>query len=162
MTPRWASHSRVAFSINVSRTGSRSNVERLMTFSTSLVAVCCSSASVSSRLRACSSWNRRTFSMAITAWSAKVFNSSMWLGLNGPGVARETPKAPIGTRRASSERQVAAAPPPGRRLVVVGIRFLRDVDGRPLEDRSSRGQLSSGPARIELWHHASRPPRAAC
>ena len=31
-------------------------------------------ASVSSRLRASSSWNRRTFSMAMTAWSAKVWS----------------------------------------------------------------------------------------
>ena len=37
----------------------------------SAVAVCCSSASASSRVRCCSS-NSRTFSIAITAWSAKV------------------------------------------------------------------------------------------
>ena len=43
-----------------------------MTPSTSEVAVCCSSASASSRVRACTSSNRRTFSIAITAWSAKV------------------------------------------------------------------------------------------
>ena len=43
-----------------------------MTPSTSEVAVCCSSASVSSRVRACTSSNSRTFSIAITAWSAKV------------------------------------------------------------------------------------------
>ena len=43
-----------------------------MTCSTSEVAVCCSSASDSSRVRACTSSNSRTFSIAITAWSAKV------------------------------------------------------------------------------------------
>ena len=38
----------------------------------SAVAVCWLRLSVSSRLRASSSVNRRTFSIAITAWSAKV------------------------------------------------------------------------------------------
>ena len=37
--------------------------------------VCCSSASVSSRLRLSSSPNSRTFSIAMTAWSAKVCSS---------------------------------------------------------------------------------------
>ena len=46
--------------------------ERLITLSTSLVAVWYSSDSVSSRVRACTSSNSRAFSMAITAWSAKV------------------------------------------------------------------------------------------
>ena len=61
-----------AFSASVSKTGCRSKVERPITLSTSLVAVCCSSATRSSLLRACSSVNSRTFSMAMTAWSAKV------------------------------------------------------------------------------------------
>ena len=57
----------------VSSTGWRSIGERAMTLSTSAVAVCCSSASVSSgRLRCSSSSNRRAFSIAITAWSANV------------------------------------------------------------------------------------------
>ena len=55
-----------------------------MTRRMSLVAVCVSSAVVSSRLLACSSVNRRTFSMAMTAWSAKVFSSSISLSENGP------------------------------------------------------------------------------
>ena len=54
-----------------------------MTLKTSEVAVCCSSASVSSRVRACSSSNSRVFSMAITAWSAKVLTSSICLSVNG-------------------------------------------------------------------------------
>ena len=57
-----------------SNTGWTSVGELLMTRRISLVAVCCSSASVSSRLRACSSVNSRTFSIAITAWSAKVLS----------------------------------------------------------------------------------------
>ena len=48
-----------------------------MTCSTSDVAVCCSSASESSRVRACTSSNSRTFSIAITAWSANVSASSI-------------------------------------------------------------------------------------
>ena len=48
-----------------------------MTCSTSEVAVCCSSDSLSSRVRACTSSNSRAFSIAITAWSAKVVTSSI-------------------------------------------------------------------------------------
>ena len=43
-----------------------------MILSTSAVAVCCCKDSDRSRVRACTSSNRRTFSIAITAWSAKV------------------------------------------------------------------------------------------
>ena len=43
-----------------------------MTFSTSQVAVWYSSASISSAVRAWTSSKRRTFSIAITAWSAKL------------------------------------------------------------------------------------------
>ena len=67
-----ASHRCAAEATSVSSTGCRSNFERLMAPSTSLVAVCCSSDSVSSAVRACTSSNSRVFSMAITAWSAKV------------------------------------------------------------------------------------------
>ena len=48
-----------------------------MTLRSSLVAVCCSSATRSSLLRASSSVNSRTFSMAITAWSANVLSSAI-------------------------------------------------------------------------------------
>ena len=47
-----------------------------MTPKNSLVAVCCSSDSVSS-------WNSRTFSMAMTAWSAKVSSSLICAGVKG-------------------------------------------------------------------------------
>ena len=47
-----------------------------MTPRISLVAVCCSNDSFSS-------WNSRTFSMAITAWSAKVSSSLICAGVNG-------------------------------------------------------------------------------
>ena len=50
--------------------------ELAMTPKISLVAVCCSSDSLSS-------WNSRTFSMAITAWSAKVLRSAICLSVKG-------------------------------------------------------------------------------
>ena len=62
--PRGAPQSRVALSIKASSTGFRSKVERLMTLSTSAVAVCCCSDSRSSL-------SSRVFSMAMTAWAAK-------------------------------------------------------------------------------------------
>ena len=75
---------RVAFASIASNTGSSSPGELEMTFSTSEVAVCCSSASDSSRVRACTSSNSRTFSIAITAWSAKVVASSICFVGEGP------------------------------------------------------------------------------
>ena len=54
---------RAADSTSVSSTACRSNVERLMTLSTSAVAVCCCSDSRSSL-------SSRVFSMAMTAWAA--------------------------------------------------------------------------------------------
>ncbi len=47
-----------------------------MTRKISLVAVCCSRASVRSAFLACSSVSNRAFSIAITAWSAKVASSA--------------------------------------------------------------------------------------
>jgi hypothetical protein len=68
---------RTAFASIAWKTDSNSPGELEMTPSTSDVAVCCSSASLSSRVRACTSSNSRTFSIAITAWSAKVSNSEI-------------------------------------------------------------------------------------
>ena len=72
----------------------RSNAERLMTFKTSEVAVCCCSASVRSRVRACTSSKRRRFSIAITAWSANVRTSSIRRGENSPGSGRDRTNTP--------------------------------------------------------------------
>ena len=63
-------------STSVSSTVCRSNVERLMTLSTSAVAVCCCSDSRSSL-------SRRVFSMAMTACAAKFVTSSICLSVNG-------------------------------------------------------------------------------
>src|SRR5215472_13386268 len=71
-TPNLAPQMRTAFASMASNTGASSPGELEMTPSTSEVAVCCSSDSLSSSVRACTSSNSRTFSMAITAWSAKV------------------------------------------------------------------------------------------
>ena len=65
---------RVADSINAFKTVCKSNAERLITLSTSAVAVCCWKDSARSRVRVCTSSNKRTFSIAITAWSAKFRN----------------------------------------------------------------------------------------
>ena len=69
--PNLASQMRVAFSSMALNTGSSSPGELEMTFSTSEVAVCCSSASVRSSVRWRSSLSSRVFSMAMTAWAAK-------------------------------------------------------------------------------------------
>ena len=73
-------------------------MDRPITLSSSLVAVCCSSDTRSSPLRASSPVNRRTFSMAITAWSAKVWSKAICASEKGRGVPhRWTVMAPMGT-----------------------------------------------------------------
>ena len=54
-----------------------------MTFSTSAVAVCCSSASLKLSVRWRSSASRRVFSMAMTAWAAKFVTNSICLSVKG-------------------------------------------------------------------------------
>ena len=94
--PNLASQSRTAFASIVSNTGASSPGDLEITPSTSEVAVCCSSALLSSAVRACTSSNSRTFSIAITAWSAKVLSSSSWAFGIGPGSLHATTMAPIG------------------------------------------------------------------
>jgi hypothetical protein len=78
-----ASQMRTAFASMVENTGSSSPGEPEMTCSTSEVAVCCSKASLRSSVRCRSSLSRRVFSMAMTAWRAKFFTSSICLSVNG-------------------------------------------------------------------------------
>ena len=73
-----------------SKTGCGSAIEPLMTSSTSAVAVCRSRAS-------CVSLNRRTFSIAITAWSAKVCSSDCSLASKAPSLRRVSAIAPMPT-----------------------------------------------------------------
>ena len=76
MAAKSASQSRAADSTSVSSTVCRSKVERLMTLSTSAVAVCCCSDSRSSL-------SSRVFSMAMTACAAKFVTSAICLSVNG-------------------------------------------------------------------------------
>ena len=72
-----------------SNTGCASVNERLMTRRMSALAVCCASASFVSL-------NRRTFSIAITAWSAKDWARAMSASLKGSSLSRwktSTPRA---------------------------------------------------------------------
>ena len=70
-----------------SNTGVASDIEWLMTPSTSAAAVWNSSAS---RV----SLNKRTFSIAITAWSAKVRSNCWWCSAQGPCAWRVTAISP--------------------------------------------------------------------
>ena len=51
----------------------------------------------SSRVRASTLSNSRTFSIAIAAWSAKVVTSSICLSVNGRTSERDKVRTPIGT-----------------------------------------------------------------
>ena len=73
---------RTAFSRTASNTGSSSLGALDITLSTSAVAVCCSSNSARSSVR----WrtvSSRVFSIAITAWRAKVSTSATCLSVKG-------------------------------------------------------------------------------
>ena len=85
-----------AFASMTSNTGWSSPGELLMTSRTSEVAVCCSSASESSRVRACAASNSWAFSIAITAWDAKVSRSLIWLSVKGRTALRPKMITPIG------------------------------------------------------------------
>ncbi len=94
-------HSNPERSATVSSTGCTSVGELLIARSTCAVAVWRSSA-------CCVSVNRRTFSIAITAWSAKVRASAISLSPKSPVAARRMVRQPIalasrskGTNRAA-------------------------------------------------------------
>src|SRR5215813_10834545 len=92
MTPQSAPHNRAAFSTRVSSTGWSSNVERLITFRTSLVAVCCSSASLSSALAAASSRVR-----ASTFCSRVAYDSSSRAAVRLNSSPRASSSSPVRT-----------------------------------------------------------------
>jgi hypothetical protein len=72
----------------VSKTGCTSVGERLITRRISAVAV-------RSRFRPSSSLKSRTFSIAITAWSAKVWRSAISSSVKPPASRRDTAITPI-------------------------------------------------------------------
>jgi hypothetical protein len=71
-----ASHSRAAVAAMVASTRGSAVGDSLIARSTSAVAVCSSS-------RSCSSEKSRAFSIAITAWSAKVSSRRTWSAVKG-------------------------------------------------------------------------------
>ena len=97
--PNLASQIRTAFSSIDWKTGSRSPGELLMTLRTSAVAVCCSSDCLSSL-------SSRVFSMAMTAWAAKFFTSSICLSVNGRTSWRLMVITPIARHPSASAHQV--------------------------------------------------------
>ena len=111
-TRRWSRRRRpqswTARETMVVSTVSRSSVE-LTARPTSPSAVSCPTERVSSAVRACSSLRRRAFSMAMTAWSAKVWTSSIWASENGPGASRRSASTPIGLTAAEDRHRELAA-----------------------------------------------------
>ena len=103
-----ASHRRFALVSIVLKTGSTSVGELLMTLRIRLVAVCCSRASVTCAWASVSAIlllqlgeQAGTFSMAMTAWSAKVFRSSSSASENRPASRRVTMMAPMASPSSS-------------------------------------------------------------
>jgi hypothetical protein len=66
----------------------------------------------SSRVRAWTSSNSRTFSIAITAWSAKVVSNSICLSVNGRTTERVKAITPIGAPSRSSGMPSMVRNPP--------------------------------------------------
>ena len=105
MAASYASHSRAADSTSVLSTICRSNVDRLMTLSTSAVAVCCCSDSRSSL-------SSRALSIAMTAWAAKFFTNSICLSLKGRTSWRYIAKTPAArSSRIIGTHSTVRAPP---------------------------------------------------
>jgi hypothetical protein len=134
--------------------------ERLMTLNTSAVAVCLAKASVNSAFRASSSVNRRTFSMAMTAWSATVLNSSTCASENRPGRSRMTPIVPIGLpSRSIGTLMMPRQPPATARSVAYSGTVCRSsiLTMSPARIvRPSGCSFSIRPARIHPLHQLER------
>ena len=128
-----------------SNTGLASATELLITCSTSAVAVCCSSASLVSL-------NRRTFSIAITAWSANVSSSAISAWREGARLACAAARS----RRAPRRRAAAARRGIARMLV---LRLHRaDVAGTRCRSAAARRSRGSTGARARA---PGRPRSAA-
>ncbi len=167
-----APKSRMALSAIASKTGCTSVCAWLMARRMSAVAVCRSSASPRSLLRASSSLNRRTFSMAITAWSAKVWSSAICLSENG-SASRGEPRSrrPRRPRAAAARRGRLRKPPAGPRSLAElapGLCAMSADVHRLAVDRSrgpTRSSRAVGSAHrsgtLDGGRRWSRPARAA-
>ena len=72
-----------AFDHGIENRRQRRPANLLIVCNISAVAVCCSSNSVRSSVRWRSSLSSRVFSMAMTAWAAKLLSNSICLSVNG-------------------------------------------------------------------------------
>ena len=139
----------------------------------SAVAVCCSRASVSSVLRASSSLKRRTFSIAMTAWSANVWRSAICSSVKGL-TSTPTPIdadgpfgawAPPGSCEARgplAARAVRESRPVGSRVRHVNGPVSRMARPDPVPrsaDRDVRRQAATRPRVTRRWRpRGSRVP----
>ncbi len=159
--PEYARSKRTALATIASNTGWTSVCERLMTRRMSLVAVCVSSAVVSSRLLACSSVNSRTFSMAMTAWSAKVWSSAISSSVNAAGFAAGQRRSPRSARpsRSSGTTTRSGSHGAGDRRRSFGSRgSVSDVGDI---DDGARSRSDRGVRRPRSRRHAGSSPQAA-
>ena len=136
----------------VESTVSRSSVE-LTAWPTSPSARSSPTERVRSRVRACSSLNSRTFSIAITAWSAKVWSNRMSLSANDAGIgARDRDGAddlPLAQHR--NARRTTEPCRAGRFLVgVIGVgENVRDLHGNAIPDHACRHSAAAGSNGVE-------------
>src|SRR5215831_2865717 len=137
MIPALVPESWTAWETIVVNTVSSSRVE-LTAWPTSPRAFISSTDRTSSWVRACSSWNRRTFSMAITAWSANVLSRAICFSVNGRTSVRRMTIAPIGT--------------PSRSMGVASMVRLPVASCRGLDSGYS---VSSSAARSWMWMGAA-------
>ena len=143
MPRTWASKRSSALARMRSNTGWGSAIERLMTCSTSAVAVCRSSAS---RV----SLNSRTFSMAITAWSRNDCASAISLSLKALAVERPSTSTPTQASPRNIGRYSDEFEP---QLLVPHLLVGGKLDRRPVaqvqhglaDDRARRRSWPPGP-----------------
>ena len=135
-----------------SNTGWVSVIDPLITRRISAVDVCCSSASFVSL-------KRRTFSIAITAWSAKVLSSSSWACEIGPGCCQPTPITPSILPSRSIGTPEHPPPAPGSRQGLIVIRVVEHIfqgDDRLAENHPSGNLRGVGAHRIPVSHQLQK------
>jgi hypothetical protein len=143
-----APQSRAAFSTTARMTGSRSVGELAITRKISLVAVCCSSASVTcawasvrSAFLAWSSLSSRAFSTAITAWSANVWTKAISADAKPPTCFRVTAMTPT----TSSLRSIGIATTERKPRNLACSRYRGPQAGRRVHGHQGDLRPVSGP-----------------